>query len=138
MANVSRWRQAVIELCDVGRWQRCADGSYAIHDYLIYQPSRSAVLKEREDARVRKRTERGRFPARSPAGQTPEFDRSSDRPVPGPGINSSSRKQQQQPEHARAKQDTDPRLLAEHQRRLEQERQTAAATAKINSSDKTT
>jgi hypothetical protein len=49
LAKVRRWKAAVDELVGVGRWLRCANGNYLIHDYLDYQPSRAEVLAERDE-----------------------------------------------------------------------------------------
>lgn len=43
---------AVAKLTQAGIWAECS-GGYTIHDYLVYQPSRAQVLKERIDARER-------------------------------------------------------------------------------------
>src|SRR3990167_6982329 len=60
---------AVGKLVSAGLWEE-APGGYTIHDYLTYQASRSQVLKEREDARERKRRNS------SPVVR-PNFDRTS-------------------------------------------------------------
>ena len=45
------WR-AVRKLTEAGIWLE-VDGGYQIHDYLLYQPSKAQVLKEREANRLR-------------------------------------------------------------------------------------
>jgi hypothetical protein len=46
--------QLVERLIEVGLWEvRTRPAGYYIHDYLIYQPSRSQILKERQAARAR-------------------------------------------------------------------------------------
>ena len=122
IAHVSRWKQAVVELCGVGRWLRCTDGTYVIHDYLTYQPSRESVLKERERDRARKLSSSGR----NPSGIPPESERNPNAPVPGPvpGIKSPAGPARQA---TRAPAHESPELVAEHLRRIEQERASRAA-----------
>jgi hypothetical protein len=73
LAKIRRWNAAVQELCAAGRWIRNADGSYSIHDYLEYQPSRAQVLaerKEKHEAKVRA----GRAGGLAKASRTPSSE----------------------------------------------------------------
>lgn len=77
LAHVRHWKVAADELVRVGRWLRNADGSYSIHDYLLYQPTREQVLAQRAADRQRKRL--------GATKRWPESARNPDRPGPGPG-----------------------------------------------------
>lgn len=66
-------------LCEVGLWER-VEGGYRIHDYLVYQPSKEAVLKEREAARSRMNKRRSSGEVRANIG------RSSASPHPNPSL----------------------------------------------------
>jgi hypothetical protein len=77
LAHVRHWKTAADQLVRVGRWLRNADGSYSIHDYLLYQPTREQVLAQRAADRQRKRA--GVTKRWSESGRNP------DSPGPGPG-----------------------------------------------------
>jgi hypothetical protein len=130
LVHVSRWKPAVDELCLVGRWLHSTDGNYVIHDYLRYQPSRLAVLKEREAARVRKRKSNGTYDTPESGGSSPgvqpDSGESSLHPVPGTNVvnpaGSGSSPAARLPGRARVREDTDPQLLAEHLKLIARDR----------------
>jgi hypothetical protein len=73
----------ISELVRVGMWEP-AEGGYQIHDYLDYNPSRDAVLAERESAKVRMNKARS---FKGSSGEVREnIGRSSDNPVPVPDV----------------------------------------------------
>jgi hypothetical protein len=88
LIHLRRWAPVVGELVHARRWAPTSVG-WDIHDYLEYQPSREAVLRQRDEDRVRKRrgaqTTNGH---RLPAGSGPDSENNPGAPGPGPGVNS--------------------------------------------------
>jgi hypothetical protein len=84
-------RETARVLVQVGRWIE-VEGGFEIHDYLIYNPSRAAVLADRERERGKKRLQRkmsrGPSPDVSLGDTNGDYRRESlgesDRPVPVP------------------------------------------------------
>lgn len=58
---VRRFRKpALAELLSTGQWVQLPDGSYLIHDYLDWNPSRETVIRRREAAAKRQGRWRGK------------------------------------------------------------------------------
>lgn len=85
LIHLRRWAPVVGELVHARRWAPTPVG-WDIHDYLEYQPSREAVLRQRDEDRARKRrgaqTTNGH---RIPAGSGPDSENNPGAPGPGPG-----------------------------------------------------
>lgn len=58
LTTIPRPMQQVVKLLDSGLWD-IGDRCYFVHDYLSFQPSRDAVLEEREKAKKRQAKRRG-------------------------------------------------------------------------------
>ena len=81
--------QVVESLLAVGLWDKDETGDYRIHNYLKYQPSRAAVLAEREANRVRKMSGRNPEDVRKMSGRNPGGIRAEKKPpvpVPDPDL----------------------------------------------------
>lgn len=151
LAHVPRWAPAAAELCAVGRWLRCADGSYAIHDYLAYQPTRAAVLAERHEkhqAKVAAGRAGGLASAQARAqakakqtGSRVEAEieaegQANAKQTGSPGLTTYSVSSELNPAglagwlpaRTRAREAVDPQLLAEHLERLGQEQASRQAS----------
>jgi hypothetical protein len=77
-----------------GAWHKEPDG-YRLHDFLEYNPARSAVMAEREQAKARMGKRRKPNNDRSSGEVQPNNERSSTTPSPYPSINKSSSTTQQ-------------------------------------------
>ncbi|MEU0675440.1 hypothetical protein ABZ330_21615 [Streptomyces sp. NPDC006172] len=104
-------RPQIAKLIAAGLWHehghtcshpKCAQpqpGDYAIHDYLIYNPSRRDVLAKRERAAEKKRRQRGQDPqpnrdgfnGDSSANSTPEYGNAAGHGDPSPGDSAGTR-----------------------------------------------
>lgn len=140
LAKVRRWKGAVDELVGVGRWLRCANGNYLIHDYLDYQPSRAEVLAERDEkhqARVKAGRAGGvasgesrRFASskREAKGEANDQANGKQKGSPVPGTNvvnpagSGSSPAARLPARTRVREADDPQLLAEHLKLIARDR----------------
>ena len=131
-------RAAVMALVRAGLWVPVEDG-FRLHDYTDYNRTRAQVAARQAEDRARKQPPES---ARNPAGNGTESNRIPRAPGPGPGPGPLKTTpyavEAAAPEHARAHVEPDPQLMAEHLRRVEQERQTAAAApAHVNFSEET-
>jgi hypothetical protein len=76
------WQRRARELVEAGLWEPEA-GGHRIHDYLDYNPAASTVEEERAAARERMANARSNKRGSSPDVR-PNFERSSDNPLPHP------------------------------------------------------
>jgi len=87
LIHLRNWDVAVQQLVAARRWEAPEHISgWYIHDYLEFQPSREAVLRQRDEDRARKR--RGAQTTNSqriPAGTPPDSENLPGAPGPGPG-----------------------------------------------------
>jgi hypothetical protein len=80
LANVRQTALLVDKLLNAHLWER-VEGGYQVHDYLVYNPSREQVQRERIKAVERMRS------ARSSGEHRAKFAESSSNPIPAPPVN---------------------------------------------------
>lgn len=81
-----------------GLWER-VDGGYSIHDFLVYNPSREEVIREKEKGRVRseKHRNRQRTSGDSDGARPPNVQRTSDVNTGPPGPDPDPEREETQP-----------------------------------------
>jgi hypothetical protein len=105
-------------LVRAGLWVPAEGGGYHVHDYTVYNRTRAQIETQLAEDRKRKSSPDS---GRNLAGTNPDsaWIPRAPGPGPGPGDELSPAGSARQPARAH---ETDPTLLADHLRRLEQER----------------